>query len=334
MKLRLSFFLYIGLITVLNTSSLQAHYYGSIDQVFTPLPIDSLCQLFDKNIEAHEALNALFRVKKIIHPISKQKKKLVSYSLFWKPQEEVNLTTIHQVKTWGNKTCSFYEKYVKPMRKSIQYYRKNEEKTVVRIYLSADLECLVTDLLRKNVEIYLMESNSIGHSPGAMWRFLALSDKEAKCVCMKDSDDEIAERKEDKINKWIQEKSSQGFYRCSSYKIKKDLKKSIYSPIQAGNFGGKYLEPIDIEKAMKGYILYHELFPDEQGEKFPIYGFDERFLKQVIYFYAAGKGQLTSLVLKDQVKKDLKKLVKSEKEYLLEKDYDFVLQRNKNAIYY
>lgn len=45
---------------------------------------------------------------------------------------------------------------------------------VLRVYLAADLEFLVDDLVAVGCDVYLMKSASIRHNPGAMWRFLAL----------------------------------------------------------------------------------------------------------------------------------------------------------------
>ena len=88
-----------------------------------------------------------------------------------------------------------------------------------------------------------------------------------------------------------------------------------YSPIPAGCFGGKKVNWVQFEKAMKGYILHRKLFPDEPrhhldkailpghpygfGNQFPDYGFDERFLKHVIYFEALSRDQLTNISIED-----------------------------------
>jgi len=45
---------------------------------------------------------------------------------------------------------------------------------IFRGYLAADMEFLVPDLVEQNCEVHLMKSSSARHSPGAMWRFLAL----------------------------------------------------------------------------------------------------------------------------------------------------------------
>jgi hypothetical protein len=340
---------------VINASTSQhAYAQDSFDQVFKPISLDYLYQLFDDHPESKEMLDEFFKVKQVIHPLNKKNKKLVAYSLFWKctslngQQPVVNPNTIHDP-ALGRKGESFHSYYVNPMKKVIKYFKENEKNTVVRIYLANDLEFLVPELSYSNVEIYLMSSSSVGHSPGAMWRFLALTDDDAKVVCIKDSDDKVNERKENKINDWINDSETSGWYRFSSYKFQEDLNSALYSPIIANNFGVKRLKGIDIEKAMKGFILHRELLIDEPrhprdipneehpygfGNQFPVYGLDERFLKHVIYFHAAGQGKLTTLVLKSDHKDKYKELKHSSKKFLVEKDYDFIFKRNKHPIYY
>ena len=61
-----------------------------------------------------------------------------------------------------------------------------------------------------------------------------------------------------------------------------------YSPILAGCFGGKKVDWIDMEKAMKGFILHRTLFPDEARHKEDTvlqrhpYGYGNRFPNMVL----------------------------------------------------
>jgi hypothetical protein len=318
-----------------------------IEDVFTPISYEYLCHLYNEHPESHERLSSLFRIKEKINEQSK--KKLVVYSLFWKPQIFVNEGTIYEIKRWKNKTCSFFEKYVQPIICSIKYFQNNEQDTAIRIYLAYDLKFLIPQLSSPNVEIFLMELSSSGHSPGAMWRFLSLSEAGSKYISIRDSDDEVSQSVEAKINQWFHDHNTSGFYRLGSYKLKESFKEALYSPIQAGRFGAKNLTGIDIEKAIKGFILHRELYPFEKrhprdiaypehpqgwGNMMPSYGFDERFLKHVIYYKAVDGCQLTTLCMKKAKIKVYLNLLKNDPRYLRVKDYLYVVGRNKKAIYY
>lgn len=338
----------ISIHSIQNQSGKQNSIYihHNIEQVFKYLPLEYLYKLYDEHPESHAILDSYFRVKRIINV--KKTKKLLTYSLFWKPQDNVNQETIHEKRVMKGRITSFYELYVEPLKRTISYFKKHEPKTRFRIYLASDLEFLITDLSSPNVEIFLMESSSIGHSPGAMWRFLAFGDKNVKWVCCQDSDEKERRRDIPLINKWLHDHSTTGFYRIHSTKSSDVFDHAIYSPIIANCFGAKRGHGIDFEKAMKGFILHRELFLDEDrhpqdtslsghpygfGNHFPVYGFDERFLKHVIYFHLAKKAQLSTLVSSHSKKEFLKNKAKGIQISLLSKDYCYVLGRNKHAIY-
>ena len=99
--------------------------------------------------------------------------------------------------------------------------------------------------------------------------------------------------------------------------------------------GAKNIHWISVEKAMKGFILHKRLFKNESrhhldislpdhpygfGNEFPNYGFDERFLKHVIYFAAAKRDQLT-LITTDTPENRGKKL--STVNHLITLDLEF-----------
>lgn len=321
-----------------------AHH--SFNEVFKALPVDYLYNLYDQHPETHEVLDSYFRVKKKLG--YKKAKKILTYSLFWKPQDNVNFETICQKRWMKGKETSFYAVYVSPLKKNISYFKKKEPDTRIRIYLAADLEFLISELSSSNVEIFLMESSSVGHSPGAMWRFLAFGDDETRWVCCQDSDQIEDPRNIDLINKWLRDKHTYGFYRIHATSYKEDLQSAIYSPIVANAFGAKKGHGIEFEKAMKGFLLHRELYPDEPrhprdiassdhpygfGNHFPVYGLDERFLKHVVYYYLADRSLLTTLVTSKKKQDALYDMAKGDKSYLMAKDYFYVLSRNKDAIY-
>jgi hypothetical protein len=325
---------------------LSPYYFHGINEVFKPLTVDYLYSLYDANPECQEELDNYFKIEKKWN--EKKASKVVAYSLFWSQNETASYENIFKKRTFKGKESSFFEHYVKPLMSSARYFKEHERKTVVRIYLSQDLKCLIPYLDAANVEIFLMACSSIGHSPGAMWRFLVFGDADIKMACIHDADDYENERYIRKANDWLSEKQSKGFYRLYNQKGKEDLNTVNYSPILAGRFGAKNWRFFDIEKAMKGYILHRTLYLDEPrhprdvpigthiygwGNQFPSYGFDERFLKHVLFYYAADSGQLTTVLMKSAQKDEIYEYIKWPCNYLVQKDFAYVLQRNPQALY-
>ncbi len=220
---------------------------------------------------------------------------------------------------------SFYVIYVKPLIKQLKLFKKlYPEEWTARVYLAADLEFLVPQLLLPGVEVYVMHSKSLAAAPGSLWRFLVFQDKTVKAAYVKDADGGSARWDGDfsmtnKVLKWIYSPKTKGFFRVrdlnyyvTAWRSRNKHYSRYYSPISAASFGGKNFHWLNIEKAMKGFILHRILFPHEKrhsydfsskkhpygfGNDYMGYGFDERFLKRVIYFAAADRNELTLLPL-------------------------------------
>ena len=77
--------------------------------------------------------------------------------------------------------------YVQPLLTGAHEVLEGRTDLVFRVYLAADLEFLVQDLVDAGCEVRLMRSSSVRHNPGAMRRFLALEEKDS-LVTMCDSD--------------------------------------------------------------------------------------------------------------------------------------------------
>lgn len=106
----------------------------------------------------------------------------VVVSLFWKNlrAEETDLTVVSREQMMDAGELGLisryapWDHYVKPLLKGAALLREARPSVVLRVYLAADLEFLVEDLVAVGCEVFLMKSSSIRHNPGAMWRFLAL----------------------------------------------------------------------------------------------------------------------------------------------------------------
>lgn len=292
---------------------------------FRPFKVSYLYKLVDEHVEHQQELNEMFEIKEMHNVKRGYKKKILAYSLFWKldqrkgkkgAQPEVNQATIYQNYPTIKKGKSFYTVYVKPLIRQLRIFKKFYPDWISRIYLAHDLKFLIPQLSLPDVEIFVMTSSSIGASPGSMWRFLVFDDPHVSMAYVKDADyapgrvdGDFSHTK--RVLSWANSPSTQGFFRLRDLGFLAKVQIPVYkrySPIVASSFGGKKVNWINMEKAMKGFILHRRLFPDEPrhykdipfrghpygfGNEFPTYGFDERFLKHVLYFAAADKNQLT-----------------------------------------
>ncbi len=293
-------------------------------EVFPPVYLNELYDLVEQSPETKEELDALFKVARKINELPGNDKKIIAYSLFWKPSHTglsvpiVNKQTVYQSKNEDRlEDKTFYQTYVKPLSITLSKIPKIYPGWGVRIYLANDLAFLIDDLFCRFpfVEVFLMESNSIAHNPGAMWRLLVFDDPNVAMASIRDSDDKLSGSTERAVADWLNGPDTKGFYRKTLFHNRVHLYEGKgqyeYSPIYAGSCGGKLIHSmVQMEKAMKGYILYRErnpnafihpsiivddIHPQGFGNKFPAYGFDESFLRHVIYYSMAHKGLLTTL---------------------------------------
>jgi len=131
----------------------------TFDQVFIPLGLEYLYGLYDSHTDDHEYLDELFKVDRVIGAKNPKNKKLVSYCLFWKPSEEVSPKSIYKKIPFGKKGNCFFDAYVQPMIKCVNWYLNEEKETIVRIYLAADLIFSHLLLIKKACRNFLQALN-------------------------------------------------------------------------------------------------------------------------------------------------------------------------------
>ena len=212
---------------------------------------------------------------------------------------------------------------------------------ILRIYMSKQLadegfdkKIFLELALNPSVplELYTMCSFSIGAQPGMLWRFLPFSDQLINlCVVLDIDDDGLSEFKLKAITSFKESKHSLfgryvgrgGVDGC--YHVCRESEAKNY-PAVLGSF--VMFKPrkaglSDIDKVMQRFIsrMIHrskELFsepPDKLspydqvvhshvygwGGHWTMYGFDERFLKQVLLYYYGKQGAVFSLIQKEAV---------------------------------
>jgi len=269
--------------------------------------------LYEKNYNLN--LENMFKIKDIIKPLKGyNSNKLVSTSLFYKPasfpekniekNSETNLFTIEDLHIKSttpklkrlNKT--FFELYVNNFFHNSLL--DNNRDWDFRVYLANDLQCLIPFFKELNVEIVLMEHNSDYHNPGAMWRYLAMtpSISNHETVLIRELDNRFLAG--NVLYKTILKQLEKPEI-CMSRKIQdvnNGYQRRLMPLISGGCFAfNPYkLKIKSIEKLMTGYIHFNIENDTLCIGKYPNYGFDENFLKHVIYWLVTHKSGMSTVI--------------------------------------
>ncbi len=201
-----------------------------------------------------------------------------------------------------------WDHYAMPLLEGAVLLSEARPAVVPRVYLAADLEFLLEDLVAVGCEVFLMKSASIRHNPGAMWRFLALEAAD-EWITVIDAD-----RGRDIVSDM--ERSEQAMaaglgmwrmpYFFDGHRHKYHV--GFYRPINACQFGARGGQPMEL--LMKAFIWQNRRGtmrttwqePGDRGEEkpqpiatttWPSDGFDEWFLLAAMYPRWAFEGVLT-----------------------------------------
>ena len=171
------------------------------------------------------------------------------------------------------------------------------------------------------VERYRMRVSSVGAGPGALWRFLALADQTLDVVLVTDVDEPLT-GKADYIRSFeLDERSALGrlggFESATHYLVDPPRSRvKNYATVIAGRVMSRPARwDFDVAAAMRGFMAhrralsetarpwgyadgetptaYNEPVGDHVygwGSHWYMYGFDERFLKHVVYYHFARRG--------------------------------------------
>ena len=167
----------------------------------------------------------------------------------------------------------------------------NRPDVAFRVYLAADLEFLIPDLVIAGCEVHLMKSSSIRHNPGAMWRFLAFEETD-KLVTLVDAD-RATHPLADIVRTETTAKAGLGFWRVPVWGELNDEGNLNYRPIvgcQMGSakpFPARLLMEALVWQTRRGGIAKMAKPPGAlpvtiHGTVWPDYGFDEWFLQPYV----------------------------------------------------
>ncbi len=195
----------------------------------------------------------------------------------------------------------------------------------LRIYVERNLREKVDAEFKDHpqVEIYRMAINSVGASPGMLWRFMALADKNLDIVLVTDIDEPLIS-KADYIDTFeMDSRFAIGRIGCFTHEGRffidqqRSTAKNYATIVGSRVMSRPSMFDFDITAAMRGFMAYRRSFAQasrpwayahsEQfsvynqpvgahiygwGSHWYMYGFDERFLKHTLYYHFAKKGHV------------------------------------------
>ena len=235
---------------------------------------------------------------------------IVSVSLFWKNirSHEPEIVIKDRAMFMGvgrrRKLLRFdpWGHYAEPLIKGALWVQVNRPDVAFRVYLAADLEFLIPDLVIAGCEVFLMKSSSIRHNPGAMWRFLAFEETD-KLVTLVDAD-RAATPLADIVRTETTAKAGLGFWRVPVWGELNDEGNLNYRPIVGCQMGS--VKPVPVRLLMEALIWQTRRDgisklakpPGSRpvavhGTVWPDYGFDEWFLQVALYPRVAFEGLLS-----------------------------------------
>lgn len=173
------------------------------------------------------------------------------------------------------------------------------------------------------IELYRMKANSVGAGPGASWRYLALGDRSLDLVFVADIDETVAEKVDYigsfEMDRWSAIARLGGFTSERGYLVDpaNSPVKNYAAAISSHVMARPARWDIDTVAALRGFMAYrryrtttdrHWAYAEDDtptpynlpvgghthgwGSHWFMYGFDERFLKHVVYYHFAEKGAI------------------------------------------
>ena len=268
--------------------------------------------------EEKERFEVWFGIRQVINPrvVPGSGQHVVAASLFWKntKAEEPELPALSRdlmknaLQLGLVRRFEPWDHYVQPLLDGAEKLAITRPEVIFRVYLAADLEFLVPDLLERNCEVVLMKGSSIRHNPGAMWRFLALEHEGLVTITDSDRAGEVThdiERTELVVQHGL------GHWRVPYTWGDDEHDCTHYRTIMACQFGSSCEMPA--ARLMRA-MLWHtergslptsckvagEVRREAFGGNWPDYGFDEWFLNVAVFPRIALSGVVTFVPWNDR----------------------------------
>lgn len=275
-----------------------------------PVLTDEMVALYERDATDAEKgeLDGFFSIRRIFNR-QPRRQHVVSTSLFWKNPRQgdpdlpaLDRQTLKHAKRRGLvRRYDPWLHYVEPLLAGARQILARRTDVAFRVYLAADLQFLVEDLVEIGCEVRLMRSSSLRHNPGAMWRFLPLEEDALVTMCDSDRAPSVGP---DLVRTEEMAKAQMGLWRVPVWGDLTNDGSVPYRPMFGGQFGGRQRLPM--RRLMKAFVWHSRRgtisakcqFPSDgerliSGASWPDYGFDEYFLIAAVYPRAARKGVLS-----------------------------------------
>ena len=327
---------------------------NNLFQIVTPEYLNTI------NKKNYREISELFEIEYIIDKT--YKKNIISVALFCQDKnnsfKDEKPSIINDIGSSWYKT--YFDRLLKVIKDFNKSTYKQE--WGIRLYLEPLLTQYIPQLQDRNVEIYVMKNNSIGSQPGMLWRFLTADDKDLEAMISCDVDEnfyDFAIWLEDIqiCKKLYPDKKMMRlvmpYYKLGLdfYKIDKEDNALNVQTAMGGRFAFfpnrsnlvwkdliiKYMclrfERLEKKNKHLDYDYYTNDSPHKKviakddfglgwgGHPYK-YGFDEKFLKVVIFPYFAKRGEIITIVNeKNEIENMLKTKPTGDSYFKIEYDY-------------
>lgn len=191
------------------------------------------------------------------------------FKLFHQNYIAKNLFAVAQIKTRNTShdkiiAFSLYgnaPRYVQNLQQVISSYQQLLPEWKCRVYAAKDIaQEYIEKLMNTGCEVIVMDATGVDHRY-TLWRFLAIEDKDANAVIIRDLDSICSEREKVMIGQWLA--SGKQFHIIRDHI-------NHNTPVMAGMWGIRKND-IDVKQEAKKMLLTDN------------YGIDQLFLQQLIY---------------------------------------------------
>lgn len=230
-----------------------------------------------------------------------EKREVASFSLFWKydytADPDIGELTREKLMKAGElglvRRSDPWTAYVEPLLERVAMLTNKLPEVAAVVHLANDLQFLIEDFVALGAEVRLMKSPSIRYSPGAMWRFLPLSEA-GRLITVCEADKFLTNVRCDLDRTRAMDKVDFTCWRVPAWGDVHEGK-VCYSPLMGGQLGArgglldvKSLAAAFIWHRRRGTISGFANMPGcgslpMKGAEWPEYGFNELFLKVAVF---------------------------------------------------
>lgn len=319
--------------------------------MYPPVGVEFLRSEYARNpVEVDRVRSQWFEIGATHNPLPAVEN-AVSISLF---RAHIDNTFPHERDLDEDAAARWMRKYYEPLAANLRWFEEGFDTRHWKIVAYVCPNSLAAQAPERNlvamiaacpfVELHVMSSPTVGHGPGALWRFLSMADRRLDRLLVFDIDDSWA----DPVNRWhLDAERFEKPYSRAVHMPRKNFWLDIEHPWRVADDGSvvnypailaskqlvrpRQLKLPDVDVLMSAYAVlrmerarspnpvsqldddepstpYNQPFENYRlgwGNHWFQYCFDERFLKHVIYPYAVTTGSMCTYCLPQTTAPDL-----------------------------